>query len=96
MNTTEDKVCKLASEMIKAMRVHRCKNKAWKSDDGILVIGYKCSGCGFRVSASLTNLKRDRDSLRLFWKALKTEKGRIALGEAMSCSESRFPEWLQG
>ncbi len=80
----KDKVCKLASELIKTMRSHRCKNKAWKSDDNIMVVGYKCDGCGLRVGASLVDLKRDRDNMRSFWMTIKTSHGRIALGEAFS------------
>lgn len=98
MKKNKKKVCKLASELIKTMRSHRCKNKSWKSDDDpiLLDIGYKCSGCGLQVIVNVVDLKKDRDSMRLFWKALKTQTGRIKLGEAFSKDTGILPHFLQG
>ena len=80
-----------AIELVKAMKSHRCKGKDFVSDDfpPLLLVGYKCAGCGWQVQVRITELKIERDLLRLFWKAVKTQKGRIAFGKTLNTNPQR-------
>ena len=79
-----------AVQFLRVMGRHRCKDKGFLLSDYFSKkapeIGYTCAGCGFRISIRLDDVQKEKERLNLFWKAIKTEMGRSALGCAASCS----------
>ena len=72
-----------ATDMIEEMKEHRCECKVFTPSDSVWIdkketvlgVGYKCL-CGFNVTISLDDLKKEKVQLAAFWKCVKTPKGR--------------------
>ena len=82
-----DRMVKSGSALLEAMNSHQCCKKSLVPHDLILIIGYRCEGCGWKVGLRLKDLKIEKDRLRSFWLAMGSSAGREWYGKALSKEE---------